>query len=204
MNIKIPARFIAALKYFAATQDIRYYLNGIYIEAAGDDTILVATDGHRIGYARVAATLPAGTQMIVPNDILRAVKAKGDVAIALDGNALTLTYDGATYSGKAIDGKYPEWRRTLPKELSGVAGQYNAGYLGDLGKVAAILVRAGKQPTIAQNGEGPAFISFDGEQNFYATLMPMRAIPLPNVPQWLKPVETKPIAKRRAVQKKAA
>jgi DNA polymerase-3 subunit beta len=44
-------RLLGLVQYAMAQQDIRYYLNGLLLVAKGSELRMVATDGHRLGYA---------------------------------------------------------------------------------------------------------------------------------------------------------
>jgi len=45
-------RLLALVQYAMAQQDIRYYLNGLLLVVTGNEMRVVATDGHRLAYAR--------------------------------------------------------------------------------------------------------------------------------------------------------
>lgn len=45
MNLKFQAKYLPILAPFAAKHDIRYYLNGIYVQPYGDGVLLAACDG---------------------------------------------------------------------------------------------------------------------------------------------------------------
>ena len=48
-------RLLGAVQYAMAQQDIRYYLNGLLLVVDGTELKLVATDGHRLAFARACA-----------------------------------------------------------------------------------------------------------------------------------------------------
>lgn len=182
-TLTVPAAHIAVLKLFAGVNDVRFYLNGIYVEFGPGGTRLAATDGHRLGVFQHAATFDKPDCVTIPNNLLAHVKAKGDVEITVTLSAdpiaphsVTVSYGGVTASGKGIDGKFPDWRRVLPTgALSGVAAQFNASYVGDLAKAYKLLHTGARFPTacIRHNGEGGALIDLD-HQKFVGVLMPMR------------------------------
>ena len=49
MKIYAQLNAIKAVNHLSETKDIRYYLNGILVEATKTHTTLVATDGHVMG-----------------------------------------------------------------------------------------------------------------------------------------------------------
>lgn len=187
-KVTVPAEYIAVLKLFTATRDIRYYLNGINIEVAGTEARLSATDGHRFGVFRVLheSTFVSEplTDVIIPNDLLAGIKpTKGSVVITIgpqekgsNSRPVAVSQNGTITSGLTIDGRYPDCRRLIPREVSGAAAQFNAAYIGDLAKAARILhPRAfnGTNVGIGHNGDGAALIDL-GKEDFVGVLMPTR------------------------------
>ncbi|MFG1371513.1 DNA polymerase III subunit beta [Xanthobacter oligotrophicus] len=125
---------LARVAPFMSTEDTRYYLNGVLLEAEGDKLLAVATNGAQLG--RVERTVPeaataisaAGfvglkSSCIIPSDMVRAVLAhiRGPVTVALSSAPLVCRVegDGLTITGKLIDGVYPDYRRILeePKDI---------------------------------------------------------------------------------------
>ena len=69
----------------AATKDIRYYLNGVCIEASPTYTRLISTDGHRASIQgfKVENTIEKEIQFIVPFETLKMLKGKVLVALSV-------------------------------------------------------------------------------------------------------------------------
>ena len=200
MEIKLTVRaeIIAALKFFAADKDVRVYLNGINLEIGATESRLVATNGHYLGCFRIESEQPEVTtplgNIIIPNDLLKPIKAKGMVEIAIgpletkkdakgeevpvsNARPVTLTYAGLSMSGKTLDGTFPDFRRVIPSKVSGEAAQFDPAYIGQLAKVAAALYgKENKHVGIGFNGNDAALLDF-GDENFVGVLMPLR----PNV-----------------------
>jgi hypothetical protein len=186
IKLTVPARYIAVLKLFAAEKDMRSYLNGICLEIGRTETRLIATNGHILGVFRVESEQPDIDEpvrnVIIPNDMLKHIKPKGDVDIVLgdvlpDSHAwpVTLSYDGLTVSGETVDGHYPDWQRKfLNLQPSGIAAQFNTEYIGKMGKAWACL-HGKRSPlvAIAHNGDSAALIGLD-DINFCGVIMPIR------------------------------
>lgn len=194
-EITVPASYLAVLKLFAADRDIRMCLNGILVEPCGSYTLLVATDGHRLGVFRVSSRLSA-PPVILPIEMLRHVKHHGDAVLCVaNDRKLEVRYEGAVFNGLAIEATYPDWRRVLPETAaSGKGAQYNTDYLNDLGKACRMLHGNGgrKFPTLAHNGNGGAIIGLQHE-DFIGILMPMHLYPTATVPTWAKKKTGKPV-----------
>ena len=108
-----------------STEETRYYLNGIYLHAAGPGAgkVLraVATDGHRLAHVEIA--LPAGAAampgVIVPRKAIHELKklleeGEGDVQVSLSDAKIRFSYGNAVLVSKLIDGNFPDYERVIP------------------------------------------------------------------------------------------
>ena len=187
---------LLALKVIAPTNDVRYYLNGIALEVFKREARLVATDGARVLVHRLDQgheDLAEPIKIIIPIALLASIKKKGVVEIVI-GDAekdtevrdVTVTQLGVAFSGRTIDGRFPDWRRVIPAgEPSGQPAQFNAEYLGDLAKVYKLLY-PGKTPrvTIAHNGMDTALFDLERD-DYFGLIMPMRLDPPTCAPAWV-------------------
>jgi len=172
---------------FAATADIRTYLNGVCFEVGPSEVRLIATDGVMLGVFRVDYEPPALTdtvfQAIVPPDLLRNVKGKVPVLVALgepEGEDNTRRVEvtpagGATTVGRTIARLYPDYRRVIPGEVSGETAQFNLRYIETLRKAYSALHGTKPIPAIGigHNGQGCALLTPDDE-DFVGVLTPLR------------------------------
>lgn len=177
-KLTIPANYIGALKLFCPKkQDLRECLKGIHLEILGMEARLVATDGYRLGIARVqdtGLTLTERMTATIPIDLLSNVKPNGSVTITLrQDQTITIEYAGMSTTGKAINKQYPDYRKVVPRNFSGEVAQFNADDLTAFAKAFHILNRKNsRQPTILHNGNGPALVDL-GKKEFIGILMPM-------------------------------
>jgi DNA polymerase-3 subunit beta len=192
MKITIDHNVIKALLICAAKQDVRYYLKGVLVDARASDVTLVTTDGHRMLAYPVATdaieALAVG-QYIIPREALEAVKpckagrATLPITIEIDvahGRENKITGATSTVT-PLVDGKFPDWRRVMPKTVSGELAQYQAEYLGDFGRIAELF--GTKQPHIHYNGSSAAIVSNLGAA--LGVLMPMRSdVEFSALPAW--------------------
>ncbi|MCL1059500.1 DNA polymerase III subunit beta [Shewanella sp. Choline-02u-19] len=112
---------IDATQFSMANQDVRYYLNGLLLETEGNVLRAIATDGHRLALSHriIDATLPE-KQVIVPRkgvlELMRSFEGDDlDVTIAIGDNAIRATTATAVFTSKLVDGRFPDYRRVLPK-----------------------------------------------------------------------------------------
>ena len=195
MKIEIDNNTLAAMKLFAATKDVRYYLNGLLLEIGRHESRLVGTNGHMMAALRIECDQPPirePVRVILPNDGLTHVKKKGTVTVSVgspalqDSSACAIAVEcgGVSWSGLSIDGRYPDWRRIVPASASGDTAQFDPHYMTLFQDAAALLAR-GKTPmaTFAHNGNSPAIVDV-GDENFIGVLMPWRAEPVSTAPAW--------------------
>jgi DNA polymerase-3 subunit beta len=125
-TLTVSLATLRAARTHAAEKDVRQYLTGVYLDTATGK--VVATDGHRLFVANARGVRCDQPAVIVPNITLDAALkqftgdyARGkplgavEVAITVDGLALTITTPAGEVKGRTLDGKFPEWRRVVPK-----------------------------------------------------------------------------------------
>jgi DNA polymerase-3 subunit beta len=118
-------RLIDKTQFAISTEETRYYLNGIYLHAAGtgkNATLrAVATDGHRL--AQCELPLPAGAAgmpgIIVPRKTVGEVQklietGEGEVGIELSAGKIRFTIGNVVLTSKLIDGTFPDYGRVIP------------------------------------------------------------------------------------------
>lgn len=112
---------IDSTQFSMANQDVRYYLNGLLVETEGNVLRTIATDGHRLAlsHRQIEALLPE-KQVIVPRkgvmELARLLDSEDqDITIAIGDNAIRATTAHAVFTSKLVDGRFPDYRRVLPK-----------------------------------------------------------------------------------------
>ena len=118
-------RLIDKTQFAISTEETRYYLNGIYLHAAGDAKAptlrAVATDGHRL--AQCEFPLPEGASgmpgIIVPRKTVGEVQrlienGEGEIAVELSAGKIRFTIGDVVLVSKLIDGTFPDYGRVIP------------------------------------------------------------------------------------------
>ena len=109
-----------------AQQDVRYYLNGLLLEADGYTLRAVATDGHRLALAELQLDTPAqrSEQVILPRkgvlELMRLLDGDGEVSLSLGTNHLRVQLGLIRFTSKLIDGRFPEYGRVIPSDVGRV------------------------------------------------------------------------------------
>lgn len=113
---------LAQTQYAMATNDVRYYLNGVCFDFLEDKLVAVATDGHRLALATEAFDLAGKEtmQVIVPRkaiiELSRMLENSDDpLEISMDENHIKIILsDRLTLLSKLIDGSFPDYWGVLP------------------------------------------------------------------------------------------
>jgi DNA polymerase-3 subunit beta len=211
MIITISTDIFAAVSLFRGIEDIRYYLNGMYLETGANGARLVGCDGHQLAVAKLDGEYPEAS-IILPNSLVAAVKAKskGPQVVTLDFNQgiqkyrkngeflprdITLIFAEITTTAKELDGKFPDYRRVVPNEVDGTTAQFDPRLINRIEKACSTL--GYKSFTgIAYNGDRSALSVID--ENFVVVTMPLRAEPKKASPAWVQESLCKPEPDRLA------
>jgi len=203
MNITINTDIFAAASLFRGVEDIRYYLNGLYLETGAFGARLVGCDGHQLALAKLDGGYPDAI-IIIPGSLLSAVKsrAKGPKQVMLEFNEgtqsykqsgadkgafvardITLTFGDITTTAKELDGKYPDYRRVVPSEVSNTIAQFDPKLVNRLDKACTTLGFK-NFCGIAHNGDSSALSVFD--EGFLVVTMPFKGHPSTTAPAWVQ------------------
>jgi len=115
-------RLIDQVSFSMAQQDVRYFLNGMFLEIDSDGLRTVATDGHRLAQATLAGVTRGATacDAIVPRkgvgELSRLVSdSDAKVSLAIGKGHLRATQGEYTLTTKLVDGQYPPYRKVIPQ-----------------------------------------------------------------------------------------
>lgn len=105
-----------------AQQDIRYYLNGMLLEASDNSLRAVATDGHRLAFSSTTGpSVQKQLQIIVPRkgvlELSRLLtEDDGNADILINTNQIRVKTANYIFTTKLIDGRYPDYHKVIPKD----------------------------------------------------------------------------------------
>ena len=116
---------IATTKHAISSDDIRYYLNGIFLHVTEEKGVKVlrsvATDVHRLALSEI--TLPENAvllpDIIIPKKtVFELVKLlendQGQVYVGVSSNKITVKVGNTTIVSKLVDGKFPDYNKAIP------------------------------------------------------------------------------------------
>ena len=113
-------QMLLQVQYSMATQDIRYYLNGLLIKLEKNQIIMVATDGHRLGFIKKHIDqTPESTEFIIPRKaVLELVKLLSDdediVMVEKSETQASFKINSIILKTKLIEGTFPDYQRVIP------------------------------------------------------------------------------------------
>lgn len=119
------AAMLGAVAFAISTEETRYYLNGVYLHAAGDQLITVATDGHRLARAIWSAgdrivdmpgvIIPRKTVGLLAS-VLKTADKQATLAVSVSDNRIGFELGAVSIASKLIDGTYPDYARVIPQD----------------------------------------------------------------------------------------
>ena len=197
-NFTLSLSTLRAALTHTAEQDVRYYLNGVYLDLPRGK--IVATDGHRMLISDGPCVLGAPAVIVGSDSVKAVIKAyegagshfkQGASMGACDVECTLECIEGAdlaqnvtfrvptgSVSAAPIDGKFPDWLRVIPT-IDGTAGHYQADYVQDA--AAAFRMHRNKRknddkycPALMQNGSSGAAVMVDGDNDLLIIVMPRR------------------------------
>ncbi len=203
MNITISTEVFVAVSLFRGIDDVRYYLNGLYLETGVYGARLVGCDGHQLAVAKLDGGYP-DSSIILPGSLVATIKSKAkapqQVMLSFNdghqqhkkkGNAegvfvprdIKLTFGEITTSSEELDGKFPDFRRVVPSDVNGATAQFDPRLINRIDKACAIL-GCKSFVGIAHNGTSSGLSVIN--ESFLVVTMPLDAVPNNISPAWAK------------------
>lgn len=201
VQVYLPA--LKAVSRIMAKADIRYYLNGVYVEATAKETVLVTTDGHRLLATRREAenTIDAPVNFIIPGDVVKLMLANCMAGGRRLKDAVVRTIPvelrewpagprwaapmfrlpGAPFlEFKPVEGKFPDWRKVIPKKIpaNDKPTPFRPQYLVDFEDAARDLGNVSKSicaVTALHDGEMVVVrTAYAGDTGYFGVMMGLR------------------------------
>lgn len=123
LSTAVLARVLQCTHFAMSQQDVRVFLNALFLEFNAEGLTAVATDGHRMAIARYP--LDVGEQhhrLLVPRkaiqDMLRLLQSIPDEQVILSANEryVKLVTEGYTFSSKLVDARFPPYIKAIPRK----------------------------------------------------------------------------------------
>ena len=114
-------QLVERTQFAMAQQDVRYYLNGLFLEATPKRVRAVATDGHRLAVSELGLDtgLKETLGIIIPRkaviELARLLDASEEpIALKISPTQIQADLDVVRLTSKVIDGKFPDYERVIP------------------------------------------------------------------------------------------
>ncbi len=145
VNQKTLLNLLERTHFAMAQQDVRYYLNGLYVETDEGRMNAVATDGHRLAICESDEIDTEGSQseVIIPRkgvqELLRLLEdAEVPLRMKLGSSHVSVSGEDFRFTSRLIDGRFPNYQRVIPA-ISGPPLVADRALLRDALARAAIL-----------------------------------------------------------------
>jgi DNA polymerase-3 subunit beta len=122
-GVELPGPLLRELiertAFAITTEDARYYLAGALLVLDKDGAAMVATDGHRLAYARrtVALGLVESQRVLVPrkavSEVARLLEQEGSALLQQVEGHLVFSIGGRTLASKMIEGQFPAFEKVI-------------------------------------------------------------------------------------------
>lgn len=164
---------LKAALHTAPKTDVRHYLNGVFVEVRSGFYRIVSTDGSNMSvFHNFEPECAEALDLIIPRDIIENLPKQKGLTITLK------KLDGFWCLGSTlftpIDGRYPEYRRVLPKDTNGQAAQLLHEALSLFGKTADLMVKKGAHVRVWYNGDDASAITIADLPEFMGITVPLR------------------------------
>lgn len=104
-----------------STEEVRYYLNGVFVHAVEGELRFATTDGSRLARYRMPAPDGAGEipDIIIPRKVVKLLdpllgRHEGLIDVRVRVGRIAFEVGGTTVLAKLIDGSFPDYTRVIP------------------------------------------------------------------------------------------
>lgn len=113
-------RLIDLTAFAMANQDVRYYLNGLFLALKDGKLAAVATDGHRLAKSELSDDgLDGEFEIIVPRKAIQEISrllgdASDSVTVSINSNHINVRIGDLEFTSKLIEGRFPDYKNVIP------------------------------------------------------------------------------------------
>lgn len=144
-------KLLGQVHFAMADKDIRFYLNGVFLEFKGSLLTAVATDGHRLAHTaqNLDGLNDADMSVIVPRKTVHELQRLLDdsdelVTVSLTDRQISFSFGDVELVSKLIEGRFPDYKRVIPTGLPIGFDIERESFLGALRR-SVILLAADKK-----------------------------------------------------------
>ncbi len=144
IDSKVLQSLILKVLHTIPSDDVRYFLNGMFVQVVGDKLTVVGTDGHRLSVAHtnLACSYPEVSFILPLKAVGKLLKLVGvyDCQINITFNLNNASFDFGDFvlDTLLIDGQYPDYKRVLPKSNAKIVTADRGVLISALKRVAIL------------------------------------------------------------------
>jgi len=125
MPQKLLKDMMLKTSYAIAKDEIRYALNGAFIEEDKGKISMVATDGHRLSFIeKQADSKGIGLGIIIPSktisELVKLLGEEGNVACYISDTNIFFEFENILLVSRLLDGKFPNYKQIIPRKFEGI------------------------------------------------------------------------------------
>lgn len=153
MEVEKLKTLLDSIKHCISNEEVRYYLNGIYLTPCEGMMRAVATNGHILGVneqspQQAVEGEPLG--VIIPRHTVGELISmagemkEGGLTLKMSANQISLESNSVVFKSKLIDGIFPDYERILPKNNDKIAFIDKADLAAALDRVSSVSSERGR------------------------------------------------------------
>lgn len=185
MQVTLPVEALKAAATLAPKHDVRYYLQSVCIERTEQGKVfVVATDGHALSAQWIVqdeTVFEQPFQCLLPFDAVKALPKAGTAELTyLPGEEeksarYSIKCGAGAWAGDVQEGRYPDWRRIVPRTASDEPAQFDADLLQRLQKAARMAYgQKGLLLSVHYNGDAGTLVSAENREDWIGVIMPWK------------------------------
>ncbi|MBB4235079.1 DNA polymerase III subunit beta [Rhizobium esperanzae] len=136
------AALFAPVAFAISSEEVRYYLNGIFLHSTEAGAVAVATDGHRLA-RNSTGSLGTFAGIIVPRKTV-SLTPKGKVTVSVSETKIKIVSPELSLVSKLIDGTFPDYQRVIPTNNENVVSVDRDAILKASDRVSTISSERGR------------------------------------------------------------
>lgn len=197
----ISAKYLPLLGEFRAPSDeVRYYLQGIYIEPHEDvGAYLVATDGHRFVVVHDEEAVIDDAMLVNPTKLV--IRESKHATLAdFDGKCVDLQGKDEQFILRSpaplLDATFPDWRSLMPTDdIVCEPGSIDPGLMAAISK--APFGDGARSACIYTRQDKPCVVRFPSLPEIFVLVMPMRYPAMRSNPEWINKRRKGPVPQQQ-------
>lgn len=112
---------LGMVSFAAAENNVRYFLNGVFLHADENQVTTVATDGHRLALcsAELEEKTSSKVEVILPRKTVRELSrlipdSEELLSVDVADTQIKISFAGIEVISKLVEGRYPDYNRVVP------------------------------------------------------------------------------------------